>query len=160
MIPFVSGVVFIGIAAVYWQNNHRFVQTAEQVAGAVIEVVESRGDKGGKLYAPVVKFTDHRGQQQKFQSRLSSNPQRYFVDDKVQVLYDKDNPRTAVIDSWWELNLMPFVLLIIGIANVFVSVIFASVAFFVYRSRRNRSAGLNAVIMEGRANVERSAGTR
>ena len=131
---FASAIIVFGIAVVWWQHNHDFVQSAERVEGEVIEIVENRKD-GNRLTAPIIEFTDHLGQQQKFQSSVFSSPQRYFVGDKVQVLYDKDNPRTAVIDSGWEINLLPLVLFVGGILNIFLAIILALIAFFVYRHR-------------------------
>jgi len=67
---FASGIVLISIAVAWKQHNRNFVQTAEQVEGTVIEVVERRHD-GKKLFLPVVEFSDHLGQKRKFQPKIS-----------------------------------------------------------------------------------------
>ena len=144
LIIFSSGIIFLGIAFAWWQSSQSFIETAERVEGVVVEVRENRNRDGNTLYSPVVEFTDHAGQLQKFQSSVSSYPQRYFVGDKVQVLYAKDNPNSAVIDNWWYHNLTPLILLVIGIIEVVVSVFLVIVAFFVYRYRRKDNVVLNA----------------
>jgi len=138
LICFASAIVAFGIAFVWWQHNQNFAQNAERVEGFVVEVRENR-NRDGIMYSPVIEFTDYLGQQQKFHSKASSSTQQYFVGDKVEVLYDRDNPGTAMIDNWWELNLLPLVLVVPGISNVLFSILLAIIALVVYRYRPRNS---------------------
>ena len=135
LVIFVSGIIPIGIAFGWSQHTHRgFFQTGERVEGVVVEVREHTSNNT-RMYTPVVEFTDHLGQQQKVLSRLSSNRQWNSVGDRVQILYERDDSSIAMVDNYWEGNLATLMFLVIGIVHVFVAIVLALVAFFVYRHR-------------------------
>jgi len=94
ILTIVAGVfVLLGIISgivgfMWWQNVRHFVQTAEQAEGTVIELVESRSSDGS-TYSPVIEFADRFGQRQEYQTCVGTNPPRYSVGDKVQIVYDQ-----------------------------------------------------------------------
>ena len=121
--------------AMWWQHVRGFVQTAEHADGTVIEIVEKYSDSnsssssrsnrhGSYTYYPVVEFTDQQGKPHKFQSNTGSNPSRYFVGDKVPVLYDPARPGSAGIDHWLDLYLGPMVLGILGTVFFIFAIVF------------------------------------
>ena len=113
ILTIVAGVfVLLGIISgivgfMWWQNVRHFVQTAEHVEGTVIELVESRGGKGGTTYSPVVEFSDRFGQRQEHRSSMGTNPPRFSVGDKVQIVYDQNDIASAKINHWLHLYFYP-----------------------------------------------------
>ena len=95
---------------------NRFVSGAEQTDGIVIEMNE----KPTKYY-PRVRFQTRTGETIEFSSGNGSNPPLYEVNDPVTVLYHPANPRVAVIDSFIEIWLGPFIYAGLGLLLLIAS---------------------------------------
>jgi hypothetical protein len=132
------GIVLAIVGGVWWFNVHRFVQSAERAEGTVIELVESSGNKGGRIYSPVVEYTDSLGQQHKYRSNTSSNPSPYSVGDKVPILYDRDRPDSANIDHWLYLYLFPLVCFGFAAADILFVMFLFVIAMLISRWSENR----------------------
>jgi len=132
------GIVLAVVGGVWWYNVSHFVQTAEQAEGTVIELVLRRDREHGDMYSPVVEFTDHLGQRHEHRSRSSSNPPRYSVDDKVQILYERDSPNSASINHWFDLYFGPFMCLLFAATDVIIAIIMLVVALFVFRCSKSQ----------------------
>jgi len=113
------GVISGVVGFMWWQNVRHFVQTAEQAEGTVIELV-----MGGKGYRPVVEFTDRFGQRHEHRSSMGTNPPRYSVGDKVQIVYDQNDIASAKINHWLHLYFYP------GLAFFFAFDFIAMAAMF------------------------------
>jgi hypothetical protein len=93
--------------------------------GGAIAAVSLSGDQhadgtvvdlsyGGRSYDPVVEFTGPSGNTVRFTSWVGSNPPAWDVGEHVDVLYDPDNPRDAVIDAYWQKWFLPTLFGLIG----------------------------------------------
>ena len=102
---FLAGLVCAVVAYVLWQRVRGFILTAEQVEGTVIELVECRGRRVGSTYAPVIEFTDRLGQQREYRSGTGTSWHRFSVGDKVQMLYEQNDPDSTKINHWLDLYL-------------------------------------------------------
>jgi hypothetical protein len=89
------GLVLLGTSFI-WQE-HRFILTSDIVTGKVIELVRSRGSKGGTMYAPKVKFTTLQGQEVIFTSSYATSYPGVNVGDHVPMAYKSVNPGKAKI---------------------------------------------------------------
>ena len=125
---FLAGIIPTIIGIMWWQRVRGFVQTAEQVEGTVIELVESRGGKGGPTYAPVVEYTDHLGQRQEHRAKTGASWQRFAVGDKVQILYERNDPGSTKINHWLDLYIGPGICLFLGVDTVILAIILFVVA--------------------------------
>lgn len=68
---------------------------------AVEGTVVNNQEKGAAM-RPVVEFTDHKGVKRLHYSAISSDPPRFFIGEKVDILYDPLDPKypvNAKIDS-------------------------------------------------------------
>jgi len=111
----------------WWQRVRGFVQTVEKVEGTVIELVQMSGD----TYAPVVEFTDHFGQRREHRAKTGTSVQRASVGDKVEILYERNDPDSTKINHWFDLYFGPGICLFIGIDFViFAKVLLVVVLFF------------------------------
>jgi hypothetical protein len=122
VIIFLSGIIPTVGGLVWWRYVHNWAQSAERVDGTVIELVE-RNTEGGKTYSPVVEFSDSLGQRHEYHSSTSSYPPRHAVGEKVPMLYDRDNPKSATIHHWFYLYFGPGICFSIGIVSIFLALI-------------------------------------
>ena len=120
------GIILTPIGIMWWQNVRHFVQTAEKTEGTVIELVQR-----GKNYSPVVEYTDRFGQRQELRSSIGTNPPRYSVGDKVQILYDQNDPDSAKINHWLPLYFFPFLIFFFAFDFLSMAVVLFVVARFV-----------------------------
>ena len=119
------GIVITPVGLIWWQHVRSFVQTAEKTEGTVIELV-----KEGKTYRPIVEYADHMGQRQELRSRTGTNPPSYSVGDKVQILYDRNDPDSVKINHWLTLYIFPFLCLFTAFDFIAMAIILFVVARF------------------------------
>jgi hypothetical protein len=92
-----------------------FSRNAVPAAGTVIGLRESTDkDSGSVRYAPTFQFPDASGASHTVSSSFYSAPPEFRVGDKVTVLYRRNDPDTARIDTFWQLWGLPALLGIIG----------------------------------------------
>lgn len=126
---FLLGTIPAAVAFVWWRTIRQFVLSAEPTEGTVIELIESRGSRGGRFYSPVVEYMDSFGQRHEHRSKLATNSP-YSVGDIIPMLYDRHDPDSAKINHWFRLYIGPLVCLFIGVDFVFMAIIFVVVAQF------------------------------
>ena len=83
-----------------------------------MKLVEDHSGDSGTTYRPVFVFRDSKEREHEIHSSVGSYPPAYKVNDKVSVLYNVEEPENAVIDGFFFIWLMPFVLGIIGAARI------------------------------------------
>ncbi len=84
-----------------------FRSQAVAVEGKVVDFVQSRGSKGGSLYAPRVRYNVPAaqggvGQTYEITANISSSARGYDLGERVAVLYRLDAPAQGRIDSFIE----------------------------------------------------------
>jgi hypothetical protein len=101
------GTVLLVGAAVAAAFTARFIVNAERTEGTVIDLSRSEDSEGSVTYNPVVEFTvDGRSIQFTSSSGSSSPPS---VGDRVEVLYDPDDPSDARLSGFLDLWFFPLV---------------------------------------------------
>jgi Protein of unknown function (DUF3592) len=115
------GVVLLVVAAVVGVFTARFVASSERTVGTVIDLSRSEDSEGSVTYSPVVRFTvDGRTIQFTSSSGSSSPPS---VGDRIEVLYDPDDPTDARLAGFLDLWLFPLIAGLIGAGFITVSAI-------------------------------------
>lgn len=116
LIPIVVGLGFIALTI--WEVTQRLHQEHSlAVTSGVVSSLKSGPRIGDRSKAAYVTFTDHRGEQHTFVSKVSSNPPRHATGDRVTVLYAPESQAhdlDATIDSFNEGWLGPVITGIIG----------------------------------------------
>lgn len=74
-------------------------------------------------FHPVIEFADSQNNLQRFESDVSIEPDEVFPGEKVEVLYHREDPDNAVVNSWQGLWLWPILCLIISAALVLTAMI-------------------------------------
>jgi len=93
--PMLLGALFAVAGGLPVLDNMRFVARAESADGLVVDVVDY-GD-----YYPVVRFYTADERRVQFEaSQSAGDPSRWQIGDPVGVLYDPDNPKDAILDTW------------------------------------------------------------
>ena len=108
------GVGLLLACAATFVHTLRFVTDAERSTGTVIDL-DSQMSDGDIVYYPEVRFTTAEGRTVEFKSSSgSSSPPD--VGDRVEVLYDPDDPRDAQLSGFFSLWLWPIACGGLGIA--------------------------------------------
>jgi hypothetical protein len=105
------GIAMLGGSALLTAKARRLERTGIRVSGKVIRLDYTRG-----TFYPVVEFVTQGGQQVRFRGRSGSNPATFYPGETVTVLHEPDNPWNAVIESFGELWLGPWITGVMGIA--------------------------------------------
>jgi hypothetical protein len=122
----ILGIILLCAGTAYGVTSLWFVKNGNSAAGTVIELKKidlSGSGHQGTAYAPVVEFTNSKGETITFTHRISGNinpgpgqntKPPYQKGDKVTVLYDPQNPEDATLRDPVSLWLFPAAFLGIG----------------------------------------------
>ena len=106
-------------------HQWNFLKTASHSSGTVIENVQIASSKGRSTFSPVIEFYTQNGEKVAFKSLNSSNPPQYTIGQKVEVLYQPDNPKNAQIHSFFSFwlgtifsGVLGFLFLGVGLGSV------------------------------------------
>jgi hypothetical protein len=86
-------------------HTRTFLATAVTAPGEVIALERRRSSQssGGGTYYPVVQFQLPNGERVRFEGQVGSAPPAYQEGQRVEVLYNPEQPRSARIRSFLEL---------------------------------------------------------
>jgi cytochrome c oxidase assembly protein Cox11 len=114
------GIVIIVISFFIGYSRLNFLNNANKTTGIIIGYTETGKTSGlnnrGPIlpaYAPIVAFNSSQKENFQFTSSISSNKKSYSVGEKVEVVYQRNNPQIAEIYSFfriWALTLGVFFL--------------------------------------------------
>lgn len=105
LISLVLGLPFLmfGVKEIYQVST--FLARGEHAVGVIIEMNKGPGELS--KYHPRVRFQTKEGKDIEFSPGNGSNPPMYEVNDRVRVVYNRDHPNYAVINSFVEVWLGP-----------------------------------------------------
>jgi hypothetical protein len=107
------GVVILIVGAVMFVRTVRFVAEAEHATGTVVDL-SRRSDSEGTVFYPVVRFVTANAEPIEFVSSSGSSPASESPGDRVEVLYDPDDPYGAQLSGIFHVWLGPAVLAMVG----------------------------------------------
>lgn len=113
---FAAGVVFFIAGVVILVRTVQFVAGAEHATGTVVDLSREIDDEGDETFYPVVRFTTAEGQEIEFVSSSGSSPPSESPGDRVDVLYDPDDPSDAKLSGFFHLWLFPGLFFLFGAA--------------------------------------------
>lgn len=108
----ILSVIFFVITFFTFRKSYKLVKNGNKVEGEIVDVVMSISnstDEDGyvtktKMYAPVISFKDESGNEYSFTSGNKSSRKRKFkVGVKKEVIYDRDDPNKAELNSFGSL---------------------------------------------------------
>ena len=110
--------VFMLIGAGYYTwSQYNFITHSLRGPGTVVNVTYSRSSssRSSGSYHPVVDFRTQDGTMVTFTSNVGSNPASYKKNERVDVLYNQDDPKSAQIDRPFDLWMGQGIVWILGI---------------------------------------------
>ncbi len=113
------GIVFLSFGYHHGQNSYQLLRASSVAEGTIISIDPFMSSKAGKSsslqYFPKVAFTTSAGKQIEFQSTVTRRADHYKKSDQVRVLYQQDDPQTAVIGSFNDLWALALIFTISGV---------------------------------------------
>jgi hypothetical protein len=135
------GIVAVAIGAVWTFTTARFVSGAERTGGTVIDLSRSEDSEGSVTYSPIVRFKVEGRTIQFTASSSSSSPPS--VGERVEVLYDPDDPHDARLSGFLDLWGGP---MIVGGLGIVFAVIGSAI---VWATRKPSEADVQSLRMNG-----------
>jgi hypothetical protein len=88
----------IALIGLFWLHTQQqaFAEIATLTTGTVRELIPQTR-KGSTTYAPVIEFMTANERVYQHTSKISSNPPAYTVGDRVEILYNPEDPEEVVI---------------------------------------------------------------
>lgn len=120
--------MFLG--AIWAVCRWMYVKRAVTTEGTITNLIERTAKDGDTLYAPVYVFTDRQGQTVKVTSSVASYPPPGKVGDKIEVLYDPENPQDSIVGGFLNVWAFPLGFGAIGAVDL---IVFGAVAYFTGR---------------------------
>jgi hypothetical protein len=112
------GVVALIVGAVLLVRTVQFVAEAEHATGTVVDMSRERDSEGDVSFHPVVRFRTAQGDTIVFVSSYGSSSPSESPGDRVEVLYDPDDPSDAKLSGLFQVWLFPAVVLLIGASSI------------------------------------------
>lgn len=116
------GLIFLGVGvpmllvAVYlFVRTRRFLETAADTTGVIVDLIASRSSEGGTTYKAVVDFQTADGRMIRWTETMSSSPAAGQPGDQLPMKYDPDNPEDARIAKPFRMWFLPVFFLGMGI---------------------------------------------
>ena len=101
------GAVFIGLGIFFFIRTRRFLRTAVETTGTIVELRESSGSEGGTVYSAVVDFQTADGRSIRWEESMASNPPAGQPGEQLVMKYDPANPNKARIAKATRMWFMP-----------------------------------------------------
>lgn len=117
------GIVVAGIGGFLGVREHSWIRGATTVPGKVVELIPSRGHKGGVRYRPRVQFTAQDGSMHEFVRGFASNPPGVSTGEEVVVAYDPGTYEGRILKFGQRFGLTVF-LVVLGSATAILALLF------------------------------------
>lgn len=127
------GLIFAAVSGILALSNQDFLSRAIPVEGTVARLSERDGS-----YTPIFRFRMPDGGEVEVIHSVSSNPPMWRAGQSLRLLYDPQDPQSAVPDSWSSIWLFP---LIFGIVGLNLLITFVVLSIMNARARRNPARG-------------------
>jgi len=98
----ILGIGLLTGSLLIYRSTSSFLAEATHAEGTVVKLMESHSDNS-TTYRPVVCFSDLNGNETVFVSSTGSYPPSYTKGEKVDVLYPKNRPQNAIINSFFSI---------------------------------------------------------
>ncbi|MBI4836157.1 MAG: DUF3592 domain-containing protein [Candidatus Abawacabacteria bacterium] len=129
----IMGIGELCLAYGNYRNTQAFLDKAIKTHGTVTKIAGHIDSDGDYMYSPVITFTDRRGKEHTFESATSSNLPAFEEGDRIEVLYDPADFKTAQLNSFADLHLGT---LILGIMGGLFTLISGGVLFSMHKRKQ------------------------
>jgi len=112
-----------------------YLKRATTTKATITNLIERENDDGDTLFAPEYVFTDQNNNSIKITSSTASFPPPGKIGDKIEVLYDPDNPQHSIQNDFFSIWGLPVIL---AVLSTFYFFIFAAVVYFTGRHLKRK----------------------
>ena len=109
------GAVQLGLGIFFYVRTRRFLRTAVETTGTIVDLIESRSSEGGTTFQAVVEFQTADGRSIRWQESMASNPPAGQPGEQIPVKYDPANPDKARIAKTFRLWFLSGLLVLLGL---------------------------------------------
>lgn len=137
--------IWICLAAIglyYAYVSWQFISNGVKVDAIVVEM-DTHSDSDGTSYSPIFEYA-YEGKTYRYNSVNSSNPPTHRVGDHTVLLVNPENPEKARENSFWELWLLPAIMLPVSCGT---GIGMTLLTFFVRRAGRVTSKNYQTIDM-------------
>lgn len=132
-----AGILLLAISGLLYLGEANFLSRAVPATGTVTDLERSSSSEGGYSYCPVIQFTSRDGQVVSYEGNVCSDPPAYAIGDRVELVYDPEDPEHVQMDNFWSKYVAVFVTGVIGAPLTLVGLI----GLIGSRLRRGASSG-------------------
>jgi Protein of unknown function (DUF3592) len=108
------GAVQLGLGVFFLARTRRFLRTAVDTTGTIVDLLESHSSEGGTTFQAVVEFQTADGRTIQWTERMASNPPAGQSGDQVPMKYDPTDPDDARIAKTFRLWFLSGLLGLLG----------------------------------------------
>lgn len=125
VIMLVLAISFLIIGPILLYKNIKFVQNAYKTTGQIedIKVYHKKNNENHyskRMYAAIIEFKTISGKLIRFESNSSSSF-KPKLGKEVKILYYEDKPENAKIDSFFQLYILPIIVIMFGLLMLFLA---------------------------------------
>lgn len=131
-------IILFGVGLYYSFNSFRLVTSGTEVDAIIVDMDADNSD-GTTTYSPIYEYI-YAGETYRYNSVNSSNIVTYDIGDHTTLLVDPSNPHNARQKSFWELWLMPAIMLPVSLGMGFIMILVQVLA-----ARQGRVANMGNV---------------
>ena len=114
-------IILFGVGLYYSINSFRLVTSGTEVDAIIVDMDADNSD-GTTTYSPIYEYI-YAGETYRYNSVNSSNIVTYDIGDHTTLLVDPSNPQNARQKSFWELWLMPAIMLPAAVGMGFIMIL-------------------------------------
>lgn len=109
----ITGIVMLAYCVYSLMESKQLYTEGVRAEGQIVGLNEKRGTRDKETgyrevtFAPVIRFTDDNGRDVVFTSSQRSRSSRFLIGNSIDIIYNRDNPKKAVIDGIMSLWMMP-----------------------------------------------------
>jgi hypothetical protein len=97
MVVLIIGCCLLSLATIVAICEHSWIKRGNIAEGIVVELIPSRGSKGGTVYKPRVQYKTVDGRELTFTRSYSSSPPGFRVGERVAVAYHPGNEKARIL---------------------------------------------------------------
>ena len=112
------GLVLLLIAFLMLQKSFSFIKQGQKTKATVVDLINYRNSDGHLMYKPVYQFVTTHNEEIIYESSVASNPPARQVGDEVSVIYDRNNPQSMVVVSYF--GLFSWTIILTAVAMPFI----------------------------------------
>jgi hypothetical protein len=112
---FTTGLCLVALALGFGGQTGVFLMRSVTATGTIVRRSPSIKNTNRLLDAPTFSFTAEDGESYTVTSGVSTIPPEFAIGQKVKAFYEKYHPKSAKLDSFWQLWFLSFLFGILGI---------------------------------------------